>query len=113
MRWDVKSANYLVSAMFLPLHASLFVLIAPLRKDPSIIVSARRFLRGYAEIEEITEAHLADRLSPFVCEVNGSLSDREIELLAEDLRGYLRTTRLWAREYGKRARESRCPMLVF
>lgn len=59
---------------------------APLRKDPSVIVSARRFLRAYSEIEEITEAHLADRLQPFVCEANCSLTVREIELLADDLR---------------------------
>lgn len=59
---------------------------APLRKDPSIIVSARKFLRAYAEIEEITEARLCDRLRPFVCNSNGSLREREIEALAEDLR---------------------------
>ncbi len=59
---------------------------APLRKDPSIIVSARKFLRAYDEIEEITEARLCNRLRPFVCDSNGSLNDREIEALAENLR---------------------------
>lgn len=58
----------------------------PLRKDPSIIVTARKFLRAYAEIEEITEARLCDRLRPFVCDSDSPLNDREIEALAEDLR---------------------------
>lgn len=59
---------------------------APLRKDPSIIVTARKFLRAYAEIEEITEARLSDRLRRHVCDSNGPLRDREIEALADDVR---------------------------
>ena len=40
---------------------------AALRKDASVIVFARKFLRAYSEIEELTEAVLCDRLKPFVC----------------------------------------------
>lgn len=58
----------------------------PLRKDPSITVLARKFLRSYAEIEEITEASLCDRLRPLVCTTNDELKEREIEAIAEDLR---------------------------
>lgn len=59
---------------------------APLRKDSTITVLARKFLRAYAEIEEITETRLCDRLRPFVCGTNGAMKDREIEAIAEDLR---------------------------
>ncbi len=59
---------------------------ASLKKEPSIIVSTRRFLRAYSEIEEITEAVLCDRLQPYVFETNGPLKDRELEGLADDLR---------------------------
>lgn len=59
---------------------------ARLKKDPSVVVSARKFLRAYSEIEEITEAVLCDRLQPYVCETNGPLKDRELEGLADDLR---------------------------
>ena len=59
---------------------------APLRSDPTVTVSARRFLRAYSEIEEITETRLCDRLRPYICEVDGPLNDKEIEGLSEDLR---------------------------
>lgn len=59
---------------------------APLRKDSSVTVLARKFLRAYAEIESITETRLGDRLRPFVNGTNGSLKEREIEGIAEDLR---------------------------
>lgn len=59
---------------------------APLRRDSSITVLARKFLRAYAEIEEITETRLCDRLRPFVCGTSGAMKEREIEAIAEDLR---------------------------
>ena len=59
---------------------------ASLRKDSSIIAAARKFLRAYAEIEEITGTRLSDRLRKHVCDSNGSLKSREIEALADDVR---------------------------
>ena len=59
---------------------------AALRKDASVIVFARKFLRAYSEIEELTEAVLCDRLKPFVCAKSEKLSDRELEGMAYDLR---------------------------
>jgi Zn-dependent peptidase ImmA (M78 family)/transcriptional regulator with XRE-family HTH domain len=57
-----------------------------LKKDPSVLVAARRFLRAYSEVEEITEARLCNRLESFVCNSEGPLNEREIEGLAENLR---------------------------
>ena len=57
-----------------------------LKKDPSVLVKARKFLNAYAEIEQITEARLSDRLHPFICDSDGPLNDREIEGIADDLR---------------------------
>lgn len=57
-----------------------------LKKDPSVLVAARKFLRAYGEIEEITEARLCNRLESFVCDAEGPLNEREIEGLAENLR---------------------------
>lgn len=58
----------------------------PLRKDPSIIVSARKYLRAYAEIEETLDSRLCSRLRRFVCNSDGPLSDRDIETAADTLR---------------------------
>lgn len=58
----------------------------PLRKDPSIIVSARKYLRAYAEIEEIMDSRLSGQLRRFVCNKDGPLSDRDIEAVADTLR---------------------------
>jgi len=57
-----------------------------LKKDPSVLVTARKFLRAYADIEEITEARLCNRLESFRCDSDGPLNDREIEGLADNLR---------------------------
>ncbi len=57
-----------------------------LMKDPGVLVAARKFLRAYAEIEEITEACLGNRLQPFVCDSEGPRKEREIEGLADNLR---------------------------
>ncbi len=57
-----------------------------LKKNPSVLVAARKFLRAYHEIEEITESRLRNRLESFVCEAAGPLNEREIEGLAENLR---------------------------
>jgi Zn-dependent peptidase ImmA (M78 family)/transcriptional regulator with XRE-family HTH domain len=59
---------------------------APLRKDPSIIVTARKYLRAYAEIEEIMDARLCVHLRRFVCDSDGPLNDRDIETAADTLR---------------------------
>lgn len=59
---------------------------AALRKDASVTVFARKFLRAYSEIEAITESVLCDRLKPYICTTNGKLSDRELEGMAYDLR---------------------------
>jgi Zn-dependent peptidase ImmA (M78 family)/transcriptional regulator with XRE-family HTH domain len=60
---------------------------APLRRDPSVIVLARKFLRAYAEVEEITQTRLCDRLRPYSCDLNGGeLNERQIEAIAEDVR---------------------------
>ena len=59
---------------------------AALKHDPSVLVVARKFLRAYLDIEEITEARLCNRLQPFICDSVGRLNDREIEGLADDLR---------------------------
>lgn len=59
---------------------------APLRKDPSIIVTARKYLRSYAEIEEIMDARLGGHLRRFVCDSDGPLKPRDIETVADTLR---------------------------
>lgn len=59
---------------------------APLRRNPSIIVLARKFLRAYRDIEEITDKRLPDHLRPFVCRTTGPLNEQDIEARAEDLR---------------------------
>ncbi len=59
---------------------------APLRRDPSIIVSARKYLHAYTEIEEIMDANLCVHLRRFVCDSDGPLSDRDIETAADTLR---------------------------
>ncbi|MFO7903901.1 MAG: XRE family transcriptional regulator [Pirellulaceae bacterium] len=59
---------------------------APLRKDPSITVTACKYLRAYAEIEEIMEAPLGGHLRRFVCDRDGPLKPRDIETFADALR---------------------------
>lgn len=59
---------------------------AALKKDSSVLVVARKFLRAYLEIEEITEAKLSNQLQRYACDSNGPLNEREIEGLADDLR---------------------------
>ncbi len=59
---------------------------APLRKDPAVIASARKFLRAYSEVEEIVGAKLCSRLRKFVCDGDGPLTDRDIETAADTLR---------------------------
>jgi len=59
---------------------------APLRKDPEITVAARKYLRAYDEIEEITNSRLHGKLRTFDGDGNGPLTDREIESAADMLR---------------------------
>jgi transcriptional regulator with XRE-family HTH domain len=59
---------------------------APLRKDPEIVVTARKYLRAYAEIEEIMDARLGGHLRRFVCDSDGPLKPRDIETVADTLR---------------------------
>ena len=59
---------------------------SPLRKDPSIIVSARKYLTAYHEIEEITDSRLCGKLRTFVCDPDEQLSDDVIQTAAETLR---------------------------
>lgn len=59
---------------------------APLRKDPQIAVAARKFLRAYDEIEEITHSRLQGKLRTFDGDGGGPLTDREIESAADTLR---------------------------
>jgi Zn-dependent peptidase ImmA (M78 family)/DNA-binding XRE family transcriptional regulator len=59
---------------------------AALKKNPSVLVAASKFFRAYAEIEEITQTRLPDRLRPFIRGTGTSLGEREIEELAENLR---------------------------
>lgn len=59
---------------------------APLQKDSSIIVTARKYLRAYAEIEEITDARLGRHLRRFICDNDGPLTPRYIETVADTLR---------------------------
>ena len=57
-----------------------------LKTDSSVLVTARKFLNAYAEIEEITEARLCDGLQRFICDSDEPLNDRAIEGIADDLR---------------------------
>lgn len=59
---------------------------APLRTNPQITVAARKFLRAYDEIEEITNSRLHGKLQRFNDDNNGPLTDREIEVAADSLR---------------------------
>jgi Zn-dependent peptidase ImmA (M78 family)/transcriptional regulator with XRE-family HTH domain len=59
---------------------------AALKKNPSVLVAARKFLRAYTEIEEITEARLSNRLQPYVRNGHEILGDTAIEGLTADLR---------------------------
>ena len=59
---------------------------APLRKDPEIAVAARKYLRAYDEIEEITNSRLQGKLRTFDGDGEGPLKDREIESAADTLR---------------------------
>jgi Zn-dependent peptidase ImmA (M78 family)/transcriptional regulator with XRE-family HTH domain len=59
---------------------------AALRTDPGVTVSARKYLRAYDEIEEITDSRLCVKLRTFACDHDGPLSDREIEMEANTLR---------------------------
>jgi Zn-dependent peptidase ImmA (M78 family)/transcriptional regulator with XRE-family HTH domain len=58
----------------------------PLRKDPAITVSARKYLRAYDEIEEIMNSRLHGKLRNFDGDGEGPLKDREIEMAADTLR---------------------------
>lgn len=57
-----------------------------LHKDPTIIVAARKYLRAYAEIEEIMNSRLQGKLRKFNLDNDGALKDREIEMAADTLR---------------------------
>ena len=59
---------------------------APLRKDPAITVTARKYLRAYNEIEEIMNSRLLVKLRKFNGDNDGPLTDREIEMAADTLR---------------------------
>lgn len=58
-----------------------------LKKDPAVLVKARKFLRAYVEVEDITGAQPCDHLHRFVCDPDKPLTDdRQIEAVADDLR---------------------------
>lgn len=59
---------------------------APLRRDPQIAVAARKYLRAYTEIEDITNSRLPGRLRSFPWDGERPLSDRDIESAADTLR---------------------------
>ncbi len=59
---------------------------APLRKDPSIAVAARKYVRAYDEIEEITHSRLQVTLRKFGGDYGRPLRNREIEMAADTLR---------------------------
>ncbi|MFY8056980.1 MAG: helix-turn-helix domain-containing protein [Planctomycetaceae bacterium] len=59
---------------------------APLRKDAEIAVAARKYLRAYDQIEEITNSRLQGKLRTFDGDGDGPLTDREIESAADTLR---------------------------
>jgi Zn-dependent peptidase ImmA (M78 family)/transcriptional regulator with XRE-family HTH domain len=58
----------------------------PLRRDPAITVAARKYLRAYDDIEEIMNSRLCGKLRRFICDSDGPLTDREIEMAADTLR---------------------------
>jgi Zn-dependent peptidase ImmA (M78 family)/transcriptional regulator with XRE-family HTH domain len=58
----------------------------PLRKDPKIAIAAKRYLRAYDEIEELTNSRLQGKLRTFDGDNEGPLSDRDIESAADILR---------------------------
>jgi len=58
----------------------------PLRRDPTITVAARKYLRAYDEIEEIMNSRLCGKLRKFTCDNDGPMTDREIEMAADTLR---------------------------
>ena len=59
---------------------------AHLRRDSEVTVLARKYLQSYAEIEELTETRLKDRLRGYTSGSSNPQSEREIEAIAEDLR---------------------------
>jgi Zn-dependent peptidase ImmA (M78 family)/DNA-binding XRE family transcriptional regulator len=59
---------------------------AAMKKDPLVLVAARKFFRAYAEIEEITDTRLRDRLPRLKFDPNVPPVDREIEGIADNLR---------------------------
>lgn len=59
---------------------------AALRKEPAVLVAARRLLRAYVEIEEITDTRLAGQLRRFNGDSDRPLLDRDIETAAQTLR---------------------------
>lgn len=59
---------------------------APLRKDPSVTVSARKYVRAYNEIEEIMDSRMCVKLRTFTRDHDGPLTDPEIEMEANTLR---------------------------
>lgn len=59
---------------------------APLRRDPAIIGAAKKYLRAYDEIEEIMNSRLCGKLRRFICDNDGPMTDREIEMAADTLR---------------------------
>lgn len=59
---------------------------APLRRDPNIIAAARRYLRLYDEIEEITSSRLQSKLWKMDRLSEGPIKDRDIEDTADGLR---------------------------
>ncbi len=69
-----------------PMPRFAFRAHAPLRKDPEIAVMARKFVRAYTEIEEITDSRLCCQLRRFDCDSEGRLTDRDIESAASTLR---------------------------
>lgn len=64
----------------------LFRAHGALRNNPALRTIARRFLRAYDELEEITESRLPDRLSNYVRRESKPTPPWEIESLAEELR---------------------------
>ena len=59
---------------------------APLREDRRFAITAKKFLRAYDEIEEITHSRLQGKLRTFDGDGGGPLTDREIESAADTLR---------------------------
>lgn len=59
---------------------------APLRGNPDIAISARRYLRAYADIETITDSRLPSRLSAYGNGGDTPLTEVEIDSAADTLR---------------------------